>query len=159
MYIGLKLKPERLDSNTNGMNRDDDCLMFAAFRWYCDWDGTSDEHNNYKFVQIPVQDFKVYVVVSYAASKQSFVVRMFLPDGVETASKYTVKITISPQTSRHLIYQGPVLSIEDLPDIDSSQAYHKYWFISKDVIMPFITTKTGADCSTFDISFAVYEVK
>ena len=141
------------------MNRDDDCLMFAAFRWYWDWDGTSDKDDNSTFVQIPVENFIVYVVVSYAASKQSFVVRMFLPDGVETASKYTVKITISPQTSRHLIYQGPVLSIEDLPDVDSSQAYHKYWFISKDVMMPFITFNTEADWSTFDISFAVYEVE
>ena len=80
------------------MNQDDDCLMFAAFRWF--WDGTSNEGDNSRYVQIPVQDFKVYAIVSYAASKQSFVVRLFLPDGVETAAKYTVKITISPQNHK-----------------------------------------------------------
>ena len=58
--------------------------------------------------------------------------RVFLTDGVETASKFTARITVFSHASSELIHEVPVLSIEDLPGMDSSQAYDKYWVVSYD---------------------------
>ena len=120
----------------------------------------NEENEDFAFFQFPVEDFKAYCDFSYVASKQSFVFRMFLPDCVEKASKYTARITISPHSSRNLVYRGPVLSIEDLPDVNSSQAYNKYWFISKDVIIPFSTAVINhPDLRKVEIKFEVLKNK
>ena len=127
--------PDDTDLMVGEENDDKDALLCERFHELL------EEVEDIMFFQFADEDFKVYFNFSYVASKQSFVVRTFLPDCVETASKYTARVTISPYSSRNLIYRGPVLSIEDLPDVNSSQAYNKYWFISKDVLYHFISNE------------------
>jgi len=81
-----------------------------------------------------------YLEKFFLAAKKSFIFGVFLPEDVETSSKYSARITISPGSPRSLIYQGPVLSIEDLPDKSSSQACDKYWIVSYDDLNPFFKT-------------------
>merc|ERR1719450_1196813 len=97
----------------------------------------------WSFSQFEAHQLSFYLAMSYLASKQSFILRVFLPEGVESASKYTTRITVSPSTTRKLFYEGPVLSIEDLPDENSSQVYDNYWIVSCDVIKPFIKFSTN----------------
>ena len=40
---------------------------------------------------------------------------------------------------RRLTWKGPVLSIEDLPDLNSSVARYKYWIVPFEDVKPFIT--------------------
>ena len=61
-----------------------------------------------------------------------------LPEDVETASKYNVRITVM-RFQRKLTYEGSVLSIEDLPNREDDKANKKYWFVSNDNWESFIT--------------------
>ena len=82
-----------------------------------------------------------YFLSNYLASKKCLIFSVMLPEDVETASQYTVKITVTPDpdAQRKLIYEGSVLSIEDLPNIEDDKANKKYWFVSYDNLEPFLT--------------------
>jgi len=99
-------------------------------------DKNDNEDEGYQFIPIRVEDLLFYFELFFSVSKQSFIFRVFLLERVETASKYSTRITVSPNSPRKLIYEGPVLSIEDLPDMDSSQAYEKYWIVAKEAMIP-----------------------
>ena len=62
-----------------------------------------------------------------------------VPDDVETASKFNARITVHGQYQRKLTYEGPVLSIEDLPKIEDKNAKMKYWFVAYDALESFFT--------------------
>ena len=111
----------------------------------------------WSFTQFEAHQLSFYLAMSYLVSKQSFILRVFLPEGVESASKYTTRITVSPSTTRKLFYEGPVLFIEDLPDENSSQVYDKYWIVSFDVMRSFIkfSTNGGRKEAKFDVGVEV----
>ena len=69
-----------------------------------------------------------------------------------TASKYNVRIIVS-HTQRKLTYDGSVLSIEDLPNIEDKKASMKYWFVAYDALEPFID-----DCDTVPITVKLLKI-
>ena len=61
---------------------------------------------------------------------------------------------------RSLTYKGSVLSIEDLPDRNSSKANFKYWFVSYDAMEPFLHIDNIDDWSNaFSIKVEVIKKK
>ena len=114
-------------------------LYFTSY-WY-EGELSHNIDSNRKSDQFQFQGLTFYFSLTYIASKQSLIYRVFLTDGVETASKFTARITVFSHASSELIHEVPVLSIEDLADMDSSQAYDKYWVVSYDEMRPFIQTR------------------
>merc|ERR1719450_635256 len=132
---------------------DDDCGIWTSE--YLDdfwWDGVkplkdsvkmkpADE--NWKLRHISyMHGFAFYLTFSYSASKHSFFISLMLPNDVETASKFTAKLSIEEEDNsdpRSLTYKGPVLSIEDIPDINSDEAASKYWVVPFDVMKSFFS--------------------
>ena len=49
------------------------------------------------------------------------------------------KDRIAAETLKKLTYEGPVVSIEDLPDINSNQASSKYWIVPYDDMKSFFS--------------------
>ena len=114
------------------------------------WKVGTRTKEDWKLRQFSAHDLIFYCYIYYSASKRSFILYVFLPDDVESASKYTAKITVSPNSLRKLIYEGPVLSIEGLPTIYNSQAYNKYWIASYESMMPFIKNQYFGFLGWFD---------
>ena len=86
-------------------------------------------------------DGNVYLPTLYLASKQSFIIFVMLPDSVEAASMYTARITVA-NDRRKRIEEIPVLSIEDLPEIENDEAKFKYLFVSHESMEPFFSDVT-----------------
>ena len=91
------------------------------------------------------------------ASKQLFFHCVILPDNAESASKYNVEMYLGPdETSvrqrRKLAYEGPVLSIDDLPDLNSSVARSKYWIVPLEDMKPFMGEGPGLRQISFTVS-------
>ena len=114
------------------------------------WSTTRDMPNTscdivWKLQSVHDLDRTFYFEMGYLASKKSFIFVVFLPEDVEKASKYNIRLTISPGSPKNLIYQGPVLSIEDLPvkPMKRSEDYNKYWIVSYDVLKPFFRNDYG----------------
>ena len=63
------------------------------------------------------------------SSKHSFFLYLLHPEIMKTISKFTVKMTVA-QDERKLNYEGPILSIEDVPGVDSKEARVKFWMIT-----------------------------
>ena len=103
--------------------------LYFTYYWY-EGELSHNIDSNRKLDQF--QGLTFYFSLTYIASKQSLINKVFLTDGVETASKFTARITVFSHASSELIHEVPVLSIEDLPGMDSSQAYDKYWVVSYD---------------------------
>ena len=106
------------------------------------FDLTKDQ--KFRLPQIFVDGVAFYVFFHYLASRQSFVICVILPNDVETASRYNTKLIIGKNSldirnRSRLTYEGPVLSIEDLPDMNSSDASSKYWIVPYDVAKPFFS--------------------
>ena len=101
------------------------------------------EDQKFKLPQVFIDGVAFYVFFHFLASKQSFVICVILPEDVETASKYNTRMCIGDDLDDHhrrrLTYEGPVISIEDLPDMNSSDAFSKYWIVPYDVAKPFFS--------------------
>ena len=139
---------------------DDECVVYTS--QYLDnfwWDGVKPLKDsvmmkptdaNWKMRHISyMHGFAFFLTFSFSASKHSFFISLMLPRDVETASKFTAKLSIKEEDNsgppnldpRSLTYVGPVLSIEDLPDINSDEAASKYWVVPFDVMKSFFTIK------------------
>ena len=92
-----------------------------------------------KMVCFQFHNLTFYFLFSYVAIKKCFIISVMLPEDVETASKYNMLITVSqyPDAKRKLTYEGPVLSIEDLPNMKDKKANLKYWFVAYDALEPY----------------------
>ena len=111
-----------------------------------EWDGVSkfksiklgfNKNHDWQFVHFYAHDLSFYLCLDFLASKQSFNMYVMVPKDVETASKFTAKITVVHEEPRKLTYEGPVLSMDDLPDMESDQADRKYWVLPYDAAYPF----------------------
>ena len=111
-----------------------------------EWDGVSkfksiklgfNKNHDWQFVHFYAHDLSFYLCMDFLASKQSFNMYVMLPEDVETASNFNAKITVVHEEPRKLTYEGPVLSMDDLPDMESDQADRKYWVLPYDAAYPF----------------------
>ena len=90
-----------------------------------------------------IHNLSFYLVMTYVVSRQSFVLYLILPEDVKTASKFTAKLTTTSQSpdsespDRKLSYEGPVISIEDIHDVNSNEASSKYWVVPCEVMRSF----------------------
>ena len=79
-----------------------------------------------------------------------------LPKDEEKASKFTAKITVVHTEPRKLTYEGPVLSMDDLPDMNSDQAGLKYWVLPFDAIRTFFClSRNGENNSFWDVKLII----
>jgi len=131
------------------------CRPGDLFRWPYDFDDNQGPNRQFdpnedKMWKLPIfylGDQIFYIFLHYLGSKQSFYHGVIIPDDVETASKYNVRMILGPHTRaavdrcnrRRLTYEGPVLSIEDLPDLNSSIARSKYWIVPYEDMKPFFS--------------------
>ena len=59
-----------------------------------------------------------------------------------TLKHYSVKLSIRSKDSiRKLLFEGPVLSIEDIPDVSDPRAFHNFWAVHYEAIRPFFEIK------------------
>lgn len=82
-----------------------------------------------------------YIFLHYfTTSKQSFIHGVIIPDDAERAAKYSAKMILGLDSlhPRRLTYEGLVLSIDDLPDMNSCRARYKYWIVPFEDMKPFI---------------------
>ena len=183
-YLGCKkeVKLKMLGEHTKENDCIDDwedieeihCGLGDIFLWpydLYDWDneGTLFNPNEDKSWKLPifyVDDQLFYIFMHYLASKQSFFHCVILPDDVETASKYNARMILGPhhgcvdsRSRRRLTYEGPVLSIEDLPDLTSSSARSKYWIVPYEDMEPFYTGNPGPGLVQVCFSVNVYEIE
>ena len=91
----------------------------------------------WQFIHFCDHGLSFYLRLDFLASKQSFNMYVMVPEDEETASKFTAKITVVHEEPRKLTYEGPVLSMDDLPDMESDQADRKYWVLPYDAAYPF----------------------
>jgi len=101
----------------------------------------NEDHSYHIMHSFKVDNLTFYLLSSYLPSKKCFIFSVMLPDDVETASMYNARITVihSPDSQRKVTFEGSVLSIEDLPDIEDDEANMKYWFVSYETLKPFFT--------------------
>ena len=97
-----------------------------------------NENHSYRIVSFKEFNLTFYFLASYLASKKCFIYSVMLPANLETASKYNVRFTVV-HGQRSLIFEGAVLSIEDLQNIEDRKANMKYWFVSHETMEPFFT--------------------
>ena len=100
-----------------------------------------NENQSFRIMSFQDHDRTFYLLSFYLATKKCFIFSVMLPDDVETASKYKVRFTVlhdrHQSHQRSLIFEGLVLSIEDLPNIENKEANVKYWFVAYDSMEPF----------------------
>ena len=122
-----------------GKSGKEDGMLFVDYDWICK--ENLHENQEWQFSQLQVQDVSFYCEMSYLATVRSFIFRVFVPDGVETASKYTARITVAPDSRRNLKHKVPVLSIEDIPNMEGN----KCWIVHYDLMRPFFDTSTSIE--------------
>ena len=107
---------------------------------YCGILFNQNQNKSYQLRSFKVHNRTFYFLSSYLASKKCFIFSVMLPEDVETASKYNMLITVSqyPDAQRKLTYEGSVISIEDLPNLEDNKANMKYLFVSYDTLEPFL---------------------
>ena len=111
--------------------------MWLGHDLHWDWDGESPLED------IPVIDRKkdseweprqfyahgrsFYLTLSYLASEDSFIISVMIPEGAKTASQFTTIILLGVRDDEdRMRYEGPVLSIEELSDMNDNKAISKY---------------------------------
>merc|ERR1712227_391840 len=113
-------------------------IPFGLVFHYYVRDFNHNENHFHRMLLYDAHNLTFYFHSSYLASKKCFIFYVMLPDDVETASKYNMKIRlIHPDDQKKLTYEGLVLSIEDLPDFEDDNANMKYWFVSYETLKPF----------------------
>ena len=112
---------------------------------YCGNEFNQNKNHSYRLRSFQVHNLTFYLLSSYLASKRCFIFSVMLPDDMETASKYNMKITVYnyQDAQMKLTYEGSVLSIEDLPNIKDKKANLKYWFVAYDALEPFFRMIQG----------------
>ena len=90
-------------------------------------------------VTFTYDDNDFYFLISYLTSIKCFILTVMLPEKPITTSSYKVKITVQSEEDRKLIYEGNVVTIENLPSIESEDANLHYWFVAYNCMEPFIT--------------------
>ena len=118
-----------------------------------DWDGSSTltqdefdltENKVYQFASFEVHDKVFFLSASYLAAKKTFFFYVMLPKELKdpTLKHYSVKLSIRSKDSiRKLLFEGPVLSIEDIPDVSDPRAFHNFWAVHYEAIRPFFEIK------------------
>ena len=97
-----------------------------------------------------------YFLISYKSNTNCFVIAIILAEDADTTSKYNVKITVNPHKHRKLAYEGEILSLENLPDMETEIAKSKYWFVAYDAMEPYINSDIS---NTISIPFEVDVLK
>ena len=113
-----------------------------------------NENHSYRIASFQDHNLTFYFLASYLASKKCFIYSLMLPADVEIASKYKVRFTVV-HAERSLTFEGAVLSIDDLPNIEDRKANMKYWFVYYDTMEPFFTIVR--DCISVFIRMEVLE--
>lgn len=91
-----------------------------------------------KMVNLYFHNQCFYFIISYIASTKCFMITVMLPDSNHRASQYKVKITIISQEQRKLIYEGNVVSIDKLYNIDNKIENLGVWIIPYNALEPLI---------------------
>ena len=122
-----------------GKSGKEDGMLFVDYDWICK--ENLHENQEWQLSQLQVQDVSFYCEMSYLANVRSFIFRVFVPHDFETASKYTARITVAPDSRRNLNNKVPVLYIEDIPNLEGN----KCWIVHYDLMRPYFDTSTSIE--------------
>ena len=123
-----------------------------------EWDGTSTNTKDefdlstnrvFQFASFEVHDKVFFLSASYFADKKTFFFYVMLPKELKdpTLKHYSIRLIIRSRDTpeRKLMFEGPVLSIEDIPEVSNPRAFYTFWAVHYETMRPFFEIKENDD--------------
>ena len=123
-----------------------------------EWDGTSTNTRDefdlstnrvFQFASFEVHDKVFFLSASYFADKKTFFFYVMLPKELKdpTLKHYSIRLIIRSRDTpeRKLMFEGPVLSIEDIPEVSNPRAFYTFWAVHYETMRPFFEIKENDD--------------
>ena len=118
-----------------------------------EWDGNKDEfdlteNKVYQFASFEVHEKVFFLSASYLAARKTFFFYVMLPKELKDPilKQYSAKFSIqSKDSTRKLMFEGPVLSIEDIPDVSNPRAFSTFWAVHYETVRAFFEIKNKND--------------